>query len=127
MSNPAPSPPLVPKRRRWGLVAAGLLLLALALVVIYTGRAAFSSPLALVVVASIGIAALILQLQLRKHSRDVDSAPWWINVPGLMLAIATVFADILRLSPNVMMAVALGAVMCFAFSGVVMLRALRRR
>ena len=109
------------------MVAAGLLLLALALVVIYTGRAAFSSPLALVVVASIGIAALILQLQLRKHSRDVDSAPWWINVPGLMLAIATVFADILRLSPNVMMAVALGAVMCFAFSGVVMLRALRRR
>jgi len=99
--------------------------MALAIVVIYTGRAAFSSPVALVVIATIGIAALILQLRLRKRSQNVAAVPWWVNVPGLLLAIVTVFADLLRLSANLMMAFALGAVMCFAFSGVIMLRALR--
>ena len=46
-------------------MAAGLLLVALALVVIYTSRGAFFNPLALVVVAAIGLAALLLQLRLR--------------------------------------------------------------
>jgi hypothetical protein len=41
-------------RRQPTLIAAGLLLAALALVVIYTNRGEFMSPLALVVVAAIG-------------------------------------------------------------------------
>lgn len=123
----APNPQQTSRPRGWGLVAAGFLLLALAIVVIYTGRAAFSSPLAMVVVATIGIAALILQLRLRQRSQKTASVPWWVNVPGLVLALATVFADTLRLSANRMMVVALAAVMCFAFSGVVMLRALRKQ
>jgi len=108
-------------------VAAGLLLLALALVVIYTSRRAFFSPLALVVVASIGLAALLLQLRLRK---DVDRrvhAPLWLNVLGLIFAIGAVIADFLHLSASFMMAAALGAVMCFAVSGVVVLDAFRKR
>ena len=122
-SNQSPTP----KPRGWSLVAAGLLLLALALVVIYTSRSAFFSPLALVVVASIGLAALLLQLRLRK---DVDRgihAPLWLNVLGLVFAIGAVVADFLHLSANVMMAAALGAVICFAVSGVVVLDALRKR
>jgi hypothetical protein len=40
--------------RRWTVIASGLLLLALALVVIYTEPNAFDSPVALVVVSAIG-------------------------------------------------------------------------
>jgi len=47
------------KSRRLAIVSAGLLLLALAMVVIYTNRSAFLSPLALVVVAAIGLALTI--------------------------------------------------------------------
>ena len=43
-----------PRSRRPTIIAAGLLLAALALVVLYTGRGAFLSPVALVVIAAIG-------------------------------------------------------------------------
>lgn len=123
VSNPAPAR----KPRGWGLVAAGLLLLALALVVIYTSRPAFSSPLAIVVVAAIGLAALLLQLRLRKDLSTTIRAPLWLNVLGLLFALAAVFADVLRLSANSMLIASLGAVICFAVSGVVVLHALRKR
>src|SRR6266571_9353042 len=97
-SNPA-SPP---KPRRWTIVAAGLLLLALAVVVIYTSRSAFSSPIALVVVAAIGLAALLLQLRLRRGLSAPVRAPLWLNVLGLVFAIAAIFADIFRLNANLM-------------------------
>ena len=122
-SNPAPAP----KPRRWSIVAAGLLLLALALVVIYTSRAAFSSPLTLVVVAAIGLAALLVQLRLRKDLSAQVRAPLWINVLGLVFAIAAVVADLFHLSANVMLVAALGAVGCFAISGTAVFRALRKR
>jgi uncharacterized membrane protein len=122
-SNPAPAP----KPRRWSIVAAGLLLLALALVVIYTSRPAFSSPLALVVVASIGLAALLLQLRLRKDLSAQVRAPLWLNVLGLVFAIGAVVADILRWNSNVMLIAALGAVVCFAISGTAVLHALRKK
>ena len=64
MSQDPANSPIQPKPRGWGILAAGLLLLALGLVVIYTSRPAFSSPLALVVVAAIGLAALLLLLSL---------------------------------------------------------------
>jgi hypothetical protein len=126
-SNPVPAP----KSRRWSIVAAGLLLLALALVVIYTGRSAFSSPLALVVVAAIGMAALLLQLRLRKDVSAQDGtdvrAPLWLNILGLVFAIAAVSADFLHFSANLMLVTALGSVVCFAVSGISVLRALRKK
>jgi len=122
-SNPAPAP----KSRRWTIFAAGLLLLALALVVIYTSGPAFSSPLALVVVAAIGLAALLLQLRLRKDLGAPVRAPLWLNVLGLLFALAAVFADMLHLSANLMQLAALGAVVCFAVSGIVVLHALRKK
>jgi drug/metabolite transporter (DMT)-like permease len=130
-SNPPPAPRPQPKSRRWSIVAAGLLLLALALVVTYTSRSAFSSPLALVVVAAIGLAALLLQLRLRKDLSAQPSnqvrAPLWLNVLGLVFALAAVSADVLHLSPNAMLIAALGAVGCFAISGTAVLRALRKK
>jgi tellurite resistance protein TehA-like permease len=122
-SNPTPAP----KPRGWGLVAAGLLLLALALVVIYTSKRAFLSPLALVVVAAIGLAALLLQLRLRKDLNTAVRAPLWLNVVALIFALGAVVADVLHLSGNFMMVAALGAVVCFAMSGTTVLRALRKK
>lgn len=122
-SNPAPAP----KPRRWNNMAAGLLLLALALVVIYTTRSAFFSPLALVVVAAIGFAALLLQLRLRKDQSNPVRAPLWLNVLGLVFAIAAIFADVLHLSAAVLLIAALGAVVCFAISSVTVLHALRKK
>ena len=122
-SNPDP----LPKPRGWALVAAGFLLLALSLVVLYTGRGAFLSPLALVVVAAIGLAALLLQLRFRKDTDGSVHAPLWINVLGLIFAIGAVIADFLHLAANTMLVAALAAVVCFAFSGVSTLRSLRKR
>jgi hypothetical protein len=153
-SNPGPTPPSQPdpqgKPRRSRIIAAGLLLLALALVVIYTSHSAFYSPLALVVVAAIGIAALLLQLRLRKDlsaqgtrvsgeasgeagreaGREVSNevrAPLWLNILGLVFAIAAVSADVFHASANLMLVAALGSVVCFAVSGTTILRALRKK
>jgi uncharacterized membrane protein len=121
-SNPPPAPP----PRRWTIFAAGFLLLALVLVVTYTGRAAFLSPIALVVVTAIGLAALLLQLRLRRGTAAAIHSPLWLNVLGLIFALVVVFADTLHLSANRMQLAALGAVICFAVSGVVVLHALRK-
>jgi len=116
----------MPKPRGWSLVAAGFLLLALALVVIYTGKGAFLSPLALVVVAAIGLAALLLQLRLRRDLDRSIHSPIRLNVLGLVFAIGAVFADFRHVRANTMLVAALGAVLCFAISGVIVLRALRK-
>jgi len=122
-SNQAPTP----EPRRWTILAAGFLLLALALVVIYTSGSAFFSPLALVVVAAIGLAALLLQLRLRHDIGTPVRAPLWLNVLGLGFAVVALFADFLRLSPTRMQDAALGAVLCFGGSGIVVLHALRKQ
>lgn len=126
MPNAASKPVPAPKPRRWSIVAAGLLLLALALVVIYTSRSAFYSPVALVVVAAIGLAALLLQLRFRKDGSGRVRAPLWLNVLGLVFAIAAVVADMVHRSTNLTLVAALGSVLCFAASGTAVLRALRR-
>ena len=118
-SNPDPKP------RRRTIFAAGFLLLALALVVIYTSRSAFLSPLALVVVAAIGLAALLMQLRLGRDTGSPVRAPLWLNVAGVIFAIGAILADLLRLNANVLQVAALGAVVCFAVSGVVVIHALR--
>jgi hypothetical protein len=118
--NPMPS-----LSRRWTVIASGLLLLALALVVIYTGRNAFFSPLALVVVAAIGLAALLLQVWFRRELPL--QSPMWLNVLGIVCAVFSLFADYLRLARGVLELVAFGAVICFAISGSLILQALRKK
>ncbi len=122
-SNPLPDNA---KPRRPAIFAAGLLLLALALVVISTGRGAFRSPIALVVGAAIGLAAVLLQLRLRHDLPPSVRAPLWLNVLGVIAALAAVAADVFRLSFTFLLVTALGAVVCFAISGIIVLDALRK-
>lgn len=122
MPEPDSNPP---KHRRWTVIASGLLLAAVALVVIYTSRAAFHSLAAVVVMAAIGLAAVLLQLHLRSSDLAVRS-PTWLNVVGLLCAVAALFADRLRLSTTLTQVVALAAVGCFAVSGFRVLDAIRK-
>jgi len=111
--------------RRWTVIASGLLLLALALVVIYTGPNAFFSPVALVTVAAIGLAALLLQVWFR---RDLSMhSPLWLNVLGIACALVSLFADYLRMAHRLLDVVAFAAVICFGISGSLILHALRQR
>jgi len=112
--------------RRWTVIASGLLLLALALVVIYTGPNAFLSPIALVVVAAIGLAALLFQVRFRRDLPNVHS-PLWLNVLGILCAMVSLFADYLRMTRRMLDLVAFAAVVCFGISGSLILKALRRR
>ena len=112
--------------RRWTVIASGLLILALALVVIYTGPKAFLSPIALVVVSAIGLAALLLQLRFRRDLPNFHS-PIWLNILGVLFAGAAFLGDRLHATQAVLDAVAFGAVGCFGISGTVILHALRRR
>jgi drug/metabolite transporter (DMT)-like permease len=111
--------------RRWTVIASGLLLLALALVVIYTSRNAFLSPIALVVVAAIGLAALLLQVRFREDLPHLEY-PFWLNVLGLLFAGWSLLADYLHLPGPVLDLMAFGAVVCFGISGSLILHALRR-
>ena len=112
--------------RRWTVIASGLLLLALALVVIYTGPNAFFSPIALVVVAAIGLAALLFQVWFRRDLPNIHS-PLWLNVLGILCAMVSLFADYLRMTRRTLDLVAFAAVVCFGISGSLLLHALRRR
>ena len=114
-----------PAARRWKVIASGLLLLALAVIVIYTGPNAFLSPIALVVVAAIGLAALLLQLRFRRDLPQVRS-PLWLNVLGVLCAMLALAADFVRVSRRTLELVSFAAVVCFGVSGSLILRALRR-
>ncbi len=122
-----PNPESQSPRRRPTLMAAGWLLVALALVVLYTSRRAFFSPLALVVVAAIGLAALLLQVRLRPGLASSIRGPLWLNSLGVVFALAAVGADFLHLNPALMLMAALAAVVSFGVSGIVVLNALRKR
>lgn len=100
----------------------------LALVVLYTNRGAFFSPLAVVVVAAIGLAAVLVQLRFynREHSQPVQ-VPVWLNVVGVVFALAALFADVLHLRPVLAQIMALLAVGSFAVSGAIILHAFRKR
>jgi hypothetical protein len=119
-----------PKPRGATIVAAGLLLAALSLVILYTERGAFLSPVALVVIAAIGVAALLLQLRLRTDiSRSVrvsTRGTLWLNALGVIFAVAAVFADVLHLSATFLLVAALVAVVSFSVSGIIVLSALRK-
>lgn len=128
---PDDSPTPAPQPRGATIVAAGLLLAALALVVLYTSRGAFLSPLALVVIAAIGVAALLLQLRLRpglsSSTRTSSRGPLWLNAMGVVFAGAAVVADVLHLNAGIMLIAALAAVVSFAVGGIIVLNALRKR
>lgn len=111
--------------RRWTVIASGLLILALAMVVIFTRRNAFLSPLALVVVSAIGLAAVLLQVRFHRDLPEVRS-PLWLNILGLGFAAVSLLADCLRMKGSIFDLVAFGAVVCFAISGSLILHALRR-
>jgi hypothetical protein len=133
--NPT-TPGPTPQPRGPAIIAAGLLLAALALVVLYTSRRAFLSPVAMVVVAAIGVAALLLQLRLRPDLSSSNPAssnpglsitgPLGLNAAGVAFAIAAVVADVLHLNPAVMLIAALAAVVSFAIGGIIVLTALRK-
>lgn len=107
------------------MIASGLLLLALALVVIYTRQNALLSPLALVVVAAIGLAAILLQVRFHRDLPDARS-PLWLNILGLVCAATSLIADYLRIKLSIIDLIAFAAVVCFGVSGSLILRALRR-
>jgi drug/metabolite transporter (DMT)-like permease len=117
-----------PNSRRWTVIASALLCCGLGLVVIYTKRSAFFSPLAVVVVAAIGLAAVLVQLRYynREHSNPVH-APIWLNVVGVLFAVAALFSDFLGLSGQVAEVMALGAVGSFAVSSAMILHAFRKQ
>ena len=112
--------------RRWTVIASGLLLLALALVVIYTGPNAFLSPVALVVVSAIGLAALLFQVWFRRDLPNLHP-PLWLNILGILCAMVSLFADYLRMTRRMLDLVAFAAVVRFGISGSLILHALRRR
>lgn len=116
------------QRRRWAVVASGLLCLMLSLVVLYTNRGAFFSPLAVVVVAAIGLAAVLAQLRFynREHAHPVHG-PVWLNVLGVVFALAALFAGSLHLRPALAQVMALLAVGSFAVSSAIILHAFRKR
>ena len=124
----AASPTSSSKSRRWTVIASGLLCGLLALVVIYPRPGAFRSPVAVVVVAAIGLVAVLLQLRFynRENSRPVQ-APVWLNILGVVFAVAALFADIFHLSSDVAQLMALGAIGSFSISSAVILHAFRKR
>jgi hypothetical protein len=103
-----------------------MLIAALALVVIYTSRGAFFSPLAVVVVSAIGLVAVLLQLRFRHDLAGVVHAPVLLNVLGVAFALVAMFGDLVRLSSQLTELMALGAVGCFAISSALILDAIRK-
>jgi hypothetical protein len=116
-----------PNSRRWTVIASALLCGGLGVVVLYTKRNAFFSPLAVVVVSAIGLAAVLLQLRYynREHSTALQ-APVWLNILGVGFAMAALFGDFFGLNWQMAQVMALGAVGSFAISSALILHAFRK-
>lgn len=120
-------PDTQPHGRRITVIASGLLCGILALVVIFTNRSAFFSPMAVVVVAAIGAAAVLLQLRLRNREQAKPlHPPAWLNILGIGFALVALFADRLHLKAQTEQLLALGAVGCFGVTSVIILHAFRK-
>ncbi len=86
----------------------------------------------MVVVAAIGIAALLLQFRLRPEAISANEkgssrGSLLLTALGVVFSVGAVFGDVIHLKPWFMLATALAAVVCFAISGVALLKALRKR
>lgn len=100
---------------------------ALALIVTFTSRSAFLSPAAVVVVAAVGIMALMLQLRLRYPGQASKiQLPSWLNLAGGLLAIAAFLKDWLHIHTGVAEILTLAAIGCFGVSGALVLHKLRK-
>jgi peptidoglycan/LPS O-acetylase OafA/YrhL len=120
--------PAAPRRKT--VLGAGLLCVALILVVLFTTPAAFRSPTAVVVMALIGTAAVLLQLRLRNENDAYEKQPLrpplGLNVLGIILALAALFPSALHVGPRAVQAMVLGAVCSFALSSAFILHAFRK-
>ena len=112
--------------RRWTVIAAGFLVLAIAMVVIYTRGAAFRSPIAAVVLSAIGLVAVLLQRRLRQESPQLVRVPQWLNLIGIASATCALFADRLGLGSDLFQVAALTAVGCFGISSCIVLDRIRK-
>ncbi|HEY1464635.1 MAG TPA: hypothetical protein VGF44_14555 [Terriglobales bacterium] len=90
---------------------------------LFTNPHAFHSPIAVLVVASIGFAALLLQLRLNNAAVQPHA---WLNSVGIVLAVCAVILDFLRVGTQWIQALALGAIGVFGISGALILHALRK-
>ena len=114
--------------RRWTVIASGLLCGSLAILVLFTNRGAFFSPLAVVVMGAVGLAAVLLQMRLQtREATPSSSSPAWLNVLGILFALAAFLTDLFHVAPQVTEALALSAVASFGVSGVIILRNFRKR
>ncbi|MEP6644753.1 MAG: hypothetical protein ABJA69_09650 [Acidobacteriaceae bacterium] len=113
--------------RRKTVIASGLLCGVLGLVVLFTNRSAFFSPLAVVVVAAIGLTAVLLQSRFRDQ-RETNSwrPPVWLNALGIAFALAALFADRIGLPSQTAPVMALAAIGTFAISSAMILHAFRK-
>jgi hypothetical protein len=120
--------PIVQTRpRRKTVIGSGLLCCALTLVVLFTGPGTFRSPAAMVVVAAIGAAAVLFQLRIRNSTQSQAlHAPLWLNVLGILFALAALFPAPLGLGPRVAQTMALGSVCSFAISSAIILHSFRK-
>jgi len=93
----------------------------------FTSPAAFRSPMAVVVMALIGAAAVLLQIQLR-HTETARFRPQlWLNIVGILLTIGALFPSALHLGPKFAQVMVLGAVGSFAISSAIILHSVRKR
>lgn len=114
--------------KRKTVLSAGLLCIALTLVVLFTSPTAFRSPVAVIVMALIGTAAVLLQLQLRSANHRSQSRPQlWLNLLGILFAIGALFPQALHVPPLMVQALVLGAVGSFAVSSAMILHSFRKR
>lgn len=113
--------------RRKTVIASGLLCGVLGLVVLFTNRQAFFSPLAVVVVAAIGLAAVLLQSRFRTRGGDDSPRPRiWLNLVGILFALGALFADRFALPREVAQVMALAAIGSFAVSSAILLHSFRK-
>jgi uncharacterized membrane protein len=114
--------------RRWTVIASGLLCGLLAIIVLYTNRRAFFSPLAVMVVGAIGLAAVLLRLRLQDdEARKLMRPHAWLNVVAVLLAIAAFLSDVLNWRQETSEVLALAAVCSFAISGALILHRFRKQ
>src|SRR5207244_12690861 len=107
-------------------ISSAVLFVTLSLVLISTNRSNFLCPTAVVVVAAIGLVALMLQLRFRRSDLPTVHPPAWLNLLGTVSAIVAFFGDFLRIRPGIAEVIALIAVGCFAVSGGMVLHGLRK-
>jgi uncharacterized membrane protein len=115
-------------QRRWTVISSGILVAALALIVMFTNSAAFFSPTAVAVVAAVGVMALMLQLKFRYPQKAGEvHLTTWFNLAGGILALMAFFRGWLHIRSAFAELITLAAIGCFGVSGALVLHKLRKR